>query len=201
MIDMNSIYVKSLVTYNRKVYDLPDCRAESYITQNRENTKLYQEKGFIILQPLKGVMVYDGKKEQAFNLGESIEKYKFLPHDYDPKIRSSDGETFGFESYTLFNYPISLWVDDESGKAVIQTVYCDETCLWQEKELIGMLYDDFLNTYKLTPDVTDSQWSSGPTKNDRNYNIYGFNSIGVNLWVWRKRIRKVLVSMPILDTE
>ena len=107
---------------------------------------------------------------------------------------SSTGIPLDFDSYNLEDFLISLWVDNE----VVHTIACDDTCFWQEKELIGMLYDDFLKVFDITPDDIDKQWSPGPYKNDRNYDVYTFDDLGLMLWVWRKRIRQIL-SIPIVD--
>lgn len=154
-----------------------------------------KDKPTVILYPAKGVEVYTDIGVEKFYLGESIANYKVWKYEFHPQLMSSTGIPLDFDSYNLEDFLISLWVDNE----VVHTIACDDTCFWQEKELIGMLYDDFLKVFDITPDDIDKQWSPGPYKNDRNYDVYTFDDLGLMLWVWRKRIRQILISIPIVD--
>lgn len=151
----------------------------------------------VTVYPLKGIIVHTNIEDKEFKLGEDIDKYKSLKYNYQPKLLSSSGEALDFDSYALDDYPITLWVDDESGKEIVYMIDCNKTCSWQGKELIGMPYEDFLTNFHIIPDSIDKQWTSGPFKNDRNYDIYRFYCLGIELWVWRKRIRSVLINTPI----
>lgn len=173
-------------------------RKEIKVKSTAEVTK---DDKIVTLYPLKGVVVSTELGHQEFNLGEDIDKYKSLKYDFDPKLISSSGQALDFDSYILSDFPLSLWVDDESGKDIVHIIECEKTCLWQNKELIGMNYNDFINYFNVTPDSIDSQWTSGPIKNDRNYHIYRFDSLGIELWVWRNRIRQILISMPDIDND
>lgn len=156
-----------------------------------------KDKATVVLYPTKGVEVYTGISAKKFYLGENITNYKVWKYEFHPKLISSTGVSLDYDSYLLEDFLISLWVDDE----VVHTIACDDTCLWQEKELIGMLYDDFVKVFDIAPDDIDKQWSPGPYINGRNYDVYIFDSLGLMLWVWHKRIRQILISIPSEESE
>lgn len=165
------------------------------IEKERNIVGVIKDKPTIILYPTKGVKVCTNMSVESFYLGENVSNYKIGKYDFHPKLISSTGVSLDFDSYDLEDYLISLWVDNE----VVHTIACDNTCIWQEKELIGMLYDEFVKVFDVIPDDIDNQWSPGPYKNDRNYDVYTFDGLGLMLWVWRKRIRQILISIPIDD--
>lgn len=155
-----------------------------------------KDKVIVTLYPTKGVAVHTNIGTKEFYLGENIANYKVWKYEFHPKLISSTGVSLDYDSYLLQDFFISLWVDDDE---VVHTIACEDTCCWQEKELIGMLYDDFVELFATIPDDIDKQWSAGPYKNGRNYDVYTFDSLGLMLWVWRKRIRQILISIPMED--
>lgn len=75
----------------------------------------------------------------------------------------------------------------------IYGIRTDKSCVFQNKELIGMLYIDFVTLINIPPDNVDHLYSYGPypKKNGRNYDVYTYDSLGLMLWVWRGRIRTI----------
>lgn len=154
----------------------------------------------VVLSPNECVSIFNqGVEKIVFNLGADVDEYKFLEYKYTPKDIIED-EYGGADSYSFINYPITLWIDDESDREV-DVIVCDYFCLWEGKELIGMDYDLFLDFFQLSPDNYDRIYSDGPKKNGRIYDVYDFDKLGLMVWVWRKKIRCVLISKYNPDDE
>lgn len=106
--------------------------------------------------------------------------------------------------YYLFNEQLTVWTDEDKTKDRISTIYAGHTCSWQGHELIGMLYEEFQELFKLIPEEYEEHvYNSSPGINWRYYNIYYFENLGFDLWVWRKRIRHMFIYDPAdrLDDE
>lgn len=161
---------------------------------NGSNTK-------VILIPGQGVTIQNKDGNCLFKLGNDIREYKFYDYEYVSKTIEDNGNCYDADSYNFIDIPITAWTDTETGDKYIDLIKCDVTCIWQGKDLIGMLYEVFINNFNVVPDLIDKQWSPGPFKKDRNYSIYTFNSLGISLWVWRNRIRQILISMPDIDND
>lgn len=121
-----------------------------------------------------------------FELGSNIRNYLHLHYEYIPK---EELEVYS-DTYFFPDYNIYLSVDEEV-EEFIDDIRTDKSCIYQNKELIGMIYSDFNNLVKVSPDNIDYLYSYGPKKNGRNYNVYTYNSLGLMLWVWRNRIRTI----------
>lgn len=163
-----------------------------------EETK---DKVQVILFPREGVSIQLDSTNIFFKLGSDIYSYKQFEHEFTSKVIETDGKYFDADRYNFIKYPITVWVNEETGDQYIDLIKCEKTCIWKGQELIGMLYEDFLKLSQLNPDHSDKQWSSGPYINDRNYYVYNFDSMGLMLWVWRKRIRQILINSPEYDQD
>ena len=63
------------------------------------------------------------------------------------------------------------------------------------QSMIKVVYEDFIKQFQITPDNIDKEWLRGiSTANGRNYDIYTFDSLGISLWVWRKKILEIMIS-------
>lgn len=162
--------------------------------------ELSGKKTRLVLFPGEGITVQNNNTEVLFKLGSDIRAYKFFNYKYFPKTIEEDGICYDGDRYEYTEFSMSVWTDYESGDRYIDLINCEKTCIWQGQEIIGMLYDDFIKQFQITPDNIDKEWLRGlSTTNGRNYDIYTFDSLGISLWVWRKRIREIMISS--IDNE
>lgn len=157
--------------------------------------ELNDKKINLVLYPGEGVVVQNNNEDILFKLGSDIREYKFFDYKYYPKTIEEDGICYDGDRYDYIEIPISVWTNYESGDRYIDLINCDKTCIWQGQEIIGMLYEDFIKQFQITPDNIDKEWLRGiSTANGRNYDIYTFDSLGISLWVWRKKILEIMIS-------
>lgn len=74
----------------------------------------------------------------------------------------------------------------------INTIICSSYCLFHNKNLIGMKYTDFLTEFSKEPDSEDNIYVLVSGKGQRQH-VYDFEKDGLQVWVWRNRIRTVLI--------
>ena len=122
------------------------------------------------------------KSYGIFIIGEYIEKHLHLDHVI------SDIEFY--YSYEFTDLKINVWVENDK----IETVRCDAECYFQGKNLIGMLYDDFLSLVKQEPSNKDICYVPVSRDRGQNQNVYDFDDLGLQVWVWRNKIRTILIS-------
>ena len=120
------------------------------------------------------------KSYGTFIIGEDINEYLHLNHI------KSDLEYH--DNYEFLNFDV--WVKNDK----IDTICCETECYWQGRNLIGMLYEDFLILAKQLPDKEEMLYV--PVSPDRgpNQKVYDFDDLGLQIWVWRNKIKTVLIS-------
>ena len=71
---------------------------------------------------------------------------------------------------------------------------CDKKCYWKGKNLINMFYEEFLILIDYQQ-PSDEDIIYVPINRDRGQNqkVYTFDYLGLMIWVWRKKIRTVLI--------
>lgn len=122
-----------------------------------------------------------------FIIGEDISKYLYLPHNREYR----EEKLFSYDSYDFYKEDIIIWVDN--GK--IDTIRCEKECYWMGYNLIGMLYDYFLTFLsKKEPDTEDICYVPISPYRGQNQKVYDFDDLGLQIWVWRNRIKTVLIS-------
>lgn len=127
------------------------------------------------------------KSYDIFVLGDNISNYLHLPHRigfYD------DAPYICHDTYYFDNFNFEVWV--ENGK--IETICCDIECYWQNKNLIKMFYKEFLTLSNYQQSDSDD-FVYVPISRDRGQNqrVYYFDNLGLTLWVWREKIRTILI--------
>jgi len=127
------------------------------------------------------------KSVGKFILGDYIEKYLYLNH----LISYSDKETFFYNSYSFYNEAITIWTTEDEK---IETIRCDTKCYWKGQNLIGMLYSDFLIMSCQYPNTESTEYVLLDSNRGQNQKVYNFNDLGLMIWVWRSKIKTVLVS-------
>jgi len=124
-----------------------------------------------------------------FKLGVGINDYLKLPH----KLKHYDYETFSTDEYEFYRSKVVIWITNEDENK-IGTICCTYKCYWKGKNIIGMLFDDFLQLADTLPDGESVEYV--PTNRDRGQNqtVYEFDKLGLSIWVWRNRVRTVLIT-------
>ena len=140
---------------------------------------------------MDNIVLIPNKSVGPFVIGDSIDKYLSYPHIYE---RRQAIPTYSYDSYTFDDYKVTVWTKNN----IIETVRCDEECFWEGQNLIKMPFDEFLERYQLKPDNSESIYLSVYGRG-QNQMVYDFDDVGLQVWVWRKRIVTVLVSDNSLD--
>ena len=67
-------------------------------------------------------------------------------------------------------------------------------CYWQDKNLIKMFYKEFLTLINYQQSDSDD-FVYVPISRDRGQNqrVHYFDNLGLTLWVWREKIRTILI--------
>lgn len=123
-----------------------------------------------------------------FILGTQVSNYFNKRHEEGVASDSLFSDTVFFDFY---NDGVELWCVNN----IIKSVCCKITCIYQGVNLIGMKYDDFLNQFHFSPTDKDVIWiEGGEGKNGQYQQVYDFDDEGLQIWVWRNRIRTVIIS-------
>lgn len=108
-----------------------------------------------------------------------IENFDF---EYSPADESTEWET-----YSLKNDDISLYVED--GKIV--SIVCNEECIYNGRNIIGMNIDEFINFYEVNPiGEIDKLYVNDNETQD----VYDFDDIGLQIWCKDDIIVTVIAS-------
>lgn len=135
-------------------------------------------------QPMELIL---GKSLSIFKLGSNISNYLFLKHIFYPKNKNI---IYDYDVYEFINIDIDLYVYAEKA---VDTITTRSSCVYMEKELINMYYDDFLELSKFSSTNNIRVYSEGPHRNGRYYDVYYFDQ-GIILWVWRNKIRTIQIG-------
>lgn len=129
-----------------------------------------------------------------FVIGEDIRNYLQIPHDY---VHSSL-EKFKLPDYDFYDfYDLGMCVYmDENNPYRIHHIICDEVCLWDGKNIIGMLISDFIKIYDLHPILENGEPIYVLDRNHHNtQRVFEFmENVGLMVWTWRNRIVSITVS-------
>lgn len=120
-----------------------------------------------------------------FILGDNISNYLHISH----RVIHHDEDQIPYDSYIFDDLGITIWVENNK----VDTVSCIVECIWKDKNLIKMKFDDFLSICNNIPDKEESIYL---LVNGRGQNqiVYDFDDLGLQIWVWRKKIVTVIIS-------
>lgn len=97
--------------------------------------------------------------------------------------------TYENECYILEG-GIELWCENN----VINTIRCNSTCCYYKgHNLIGLKYATFLNLINDIPEEEDTIYLLLDNGKGQNQHVYEFSKEGLQIWVWRNKIRTVLI--------
>ena len=103
---------------------------------------------------------------------------------------SKGNNEFADDLYEFLSPSLSIWTDDSHKISIIG---CYKECYWAGRNLIKMPFDEFLLSYNVTPDKSENIYILVNGKG-QNQTVYDFDKLGLQIWVWRKRIVTVLIS-------
>lgn len=129
-----------------------------------------------------------------FYLGKSISKYDNLVHyksQYDDPSRFDDYEI------EIHGYNIELWCENDH----IVNICCRESCIYNGKELIKMNFENFLSVIKEEPSNHEICYIPCKDNWGQNQHVYVFDKSGLQVWVWRGRIRTIIIYDTNSDAE
>lgn len=126
------------------------------------------------------------KSVASFIIGDIIDSYLYLPHT----VEYHQEKSFSYVSYDFFMENIIIWTTGNK----IETIRCDVNCFWKGQNLINMFYDDFIILSGQQPDGEDVCYVPISPNRGQNQKVYDFDELGLQLWIWRKKIKTILVS-------
>ena len=138
----------------------------------------------------KGLIL--NKSYDDFKLGNSIMDYKMRPHQID----KHDDAPYPWDcySFTHYGYEIELWCENN----VIKSICCNQSCIYNGHELIGMNYNEFLQIIGEAPIAHDVIYVLVNKERGQHQHVYDFDNSGLQVWVWRNKIRTVIIShLPV----
>lgn len=136
----------------------------------------------------KGLIL--NKSYDDFMLGTSVTNYINRPHQID-----KHDDPFTWECYIFFQngFDIELWCENK----IIKSICCNQSCIYKGKELINMNYTEFLCLIDETPLAHDIIYVLVNKNHGQNQHVYDFDKSGLQVWVWRNKIRTVIISNSI----
>lgn len=121
-----------------------------------------------------------------FCIGEDISKYKQFIHCTNHYI---DPNLYDIYEIEIHGYIIELWC--ENGH--IDSICCRESCMFEGKELINMKYDEFMNIIQEEPLKHEILYMPVKKNRGQNQHVYDFDKSGLQVWVWRGKIRTIII--------
>lgn len=120
-----------------------------------------------------------------FILDSDISNYLYKRHTKAVYNES----TFTNSSYYFYDDEIDIWCDDD-GK--INVIRCVSSCLYQGVELIGLPFQELLSIIHILPNNHERIYLLVNGKG-QNQHVYDFETIGLQIWVWRQKNKTVLI--------
>ena len=132
------------------------------------------------------------KSYGPFKLGDRISKYLDMMEENFGYIYYKKSKRPGaFHDYDIRSLGISLWVR----YGVIRVIRFEKRFMFRGYNLIKMDYSRFIEIFNVVPDDIDYKLPV-EQKNGRCkwQDVYDFDCLGLQLWVWRDRIVTVLAD-------
>lgn len=143
--------------------------------------------------PHEGVIAEDGNGTLAsFKLGLNIERGLGLPYVFEDEYEDNEGY-YSFPLYMFFNE--TFRISTKRDKTTIEVMSCTHSFILEGHELIGMDFGELLLLNILHFDyVHNNYYGLGNNINFRYYAVYHNLEYKLSVYVWRKKIREVLVN-------
>lgn len=134
----------------------------------------------------KGLILNTSYNE--FFIGTHISNYFYKRYEEGEPSEDpwEDGVCFDF-----YDDGVTIWCVNN----IIETISCHRECIYDGINLIGMNFNEFLNRFHFSPDDEDIIWLKGAEgKNGQNQHVYDFDKEGLQIWVWRNKIRTIIIT-------
>lgn len=128
-----------------------------------------------------------------FILGARITEY--LSKKYRKETFTE--ESFTNDCYHFYKEKIDVWCDLNG---CINTIRCWSSCFYNGKDLINMNIQDFITLIQRNPDSQDSVYLIVNGKGQTQH-VYEFENLGLQILVWRKKIKTIMIYSSISKTE
>ena len=149
--------------------------------------KNVMEKNIVEVLNVNGKIMEKGlvlnKSYDIFNLNEDVSKYERLAH-----TKNHFEDPYSFDSYEIEIHGYNIAIESEDGK--VDSITCSESCVYNGQELIMMKIEDFLKIIKEVPTDHNIYYLSG---SHQNQHVYDFDESGLQVWVWRGKIRTIII--------
>jgi len=127
-----------------------------------------------------------------FKLGDNISQYeKWIHH----RSHYNDPDIYDDYEIKIHGYNIELWCNNGQ----IVDICCRESCIYNGIELINMKFEDFLNIIKEEPLNHDICYIPFRDNWGQNQHVYVFEKFGLQVWVWRGKIRTIVIYDTYAD--
>ena len=120
-----------------------------------------------------------------FILDSNISNYLYKNHTK----RVYNESTFTNSSYYFYDDEIDIWCDDDGN---INTIRCASSCLYQGVELICLPFQELLSAIHILPSNYEQIYLLVNGRG-QNQHVYDFETIGLQIWVWRQKVKTVLI--------
>ena len=115
-------------------------------------------------------------------LGDDVNKYLSTKHLY---FKKDEADEFMEDYYKFYDPPIIVFVDNQNK---ITTINCKVECHWKGINLIGLPFNDFLQIAAKEPDSQEEIYILIDESHGQTQTVYGFESTGLQVWVWKEKI-------------
>ena len=133
------------------------------------------------------------KSVGVFVIGEPITIHLALPHEY--YHCTDNGPSMpDYDFYFFPKFGMSVYMNDQT-PAIIDSIMCRKYCYWHGRNLIGMLYREFLQITHFTPIDSVGEINYVYSREHKyRQRLYEFETEGLMVWTWRNRIVSITVS-------
>ncbi|SHN31206.1 hypothetical protein [Mucilaginibacter sp. OK098] len=125
--------------------------------------------------------------------GESIKKYLKYEHTY---FKKDVNDIYMEDNYEFIDPPIIVFVNSSNK---ISSITCNVGCFWKGENLIGFPINEFIKLSGIEPDRKEKLYVMTAYNKGQRQDVYDFESLGLQIWVWKNKIVTVGCTNYDLD--
>ena len=166
------------------------------------NIVMGTQNGKITFIPQQGIVADNKKGVTAFfKFGEDVREQLVFPYTVERhRIRHKKNEGKYYSLYMFFDESFRVWTG--KGLTKISGFGCYKSFIFKGYELIGMNLERFLQLNLFHLDYIDEDYYSvAPGINFRHYKVYYNLAFQLSIYIWRKKIRVVLVCVFFFEKK
>ena len=123
----------------------------------------------------------------VFKFGTPISDYISI-YEYNYIVRNEEYEE-SRDSYEIPFFGVCLSVDESN---LITDIICNKYCYWEDTNLIGLNIDKLIDLINIKPDKIEKMMVCLNQDDVQNQTVYDFDSLGMIVWTFRKKIRRII---------